>query len=338
MSVPLPLPQERHTQTGRKELENLLRPALVQGKLNHGWILYGPPGAGKATLAYRIARGILDPGAFRSGTGLDTLPDRKDIRLVAAGTHPDLFTASPGSDRKGVFRPKVTVEKIRELTAFFSRTPAQSRGWRVAIIDTADDMTINASNALLAILEEPPENTYLILLSSSPGRLLPTIRSRCRRIALPPLADADIEKLLCTEGYTGNDDDIRLLVKAARGRPGYALYLAAHEGMNAVDLAGQFTQAAIRGESLSRFSDIFSGRGENVQLDIFRAAILDDLGDRVRNGMEGEYFSRKAGALLTAFDAAALAMRQYEQANLDCHVLTHMLEHAIRPPFAAEAE
>ncbi|MEQ1929656.1 MAG: AAA family ATPase, partial [Parvularculaceae bacterium] len=192
-------PHERERTVGRAEIEADLRSALEAGRLSNGWMVAGPKGAGKATLAYRLARGILDPGGLASEGGLFMDPKARTFRLVAARGHPDLFVAEKSFDDKNErYATEITVETIRELSSFLSKTAAFG-GWRVAIVDAADELNRNAANALLKSLEEPPQRTLVLLVANEPGRLLPTIRSRCRRIDLKPLPDAEIASLLSAE-------------------------------------------------------------------------------------------------------------------------------------------
>src|SRR5581483_7887541 len=166
------------------------------GRLPHAVLLGGPRGIGKATFAFRLARFVLArssaaelaaPALFVApegpAAGLVIPPDSGTFRRVAAGGHADLLTVERAYDpRRRRLRSEIVVDDTREIAAFLRLTPAEG-GWRVVVVDGADEMNRNAANALLKILEEPPRQTLLILVAHSPGRLLPTIRSRCRRLA-----------------------------------------------------------------------------------------------------------------------------------------------------------
>ncbi|NWG71701.1 MAG: DNA polymerase III subunit delta', partial [Parvularculaceae bacterium] len=236
-------PHERHSITGRAEVEGALRAMLDAGSLSHGWLIAGPKGAGKATLAYRVARALLDPGSL-GPTGLDMAPDARGFRLIAARGHPDLFVAEKQFDEKNDrYASEITVETIRELSAFLSKTASQG-GWRVAIVDTADELNRNAANALLKSLEEPPQKSVILLLADQVGRLLPTIRSRCRRIDLKPVPNDEVVGLLMSEvGLDGAA--ARAVAGIAKGRPGHALTLAAGEGTEAAALAEEFLKLSL---------------------------------------------------------------------------------------------
>ena len=162
----------------------------------HAWLIGGAQGIGKATLAYRMARFVLahrDPraaGVQRAATlGVD--PTEPAARLVAAGAHGGLLVLERTLNDKGVMRTVITVDETRETIPFFGSTAAVE-GWRVCIVDTVDELNPNAANALLKILEEPPQRSLFLLVSHAPARVLPTILSRCRRLGLRPLATDDV--------------------------------------------------------------------------------------------------------------------------------------------------
>ncbi|NNL87745.1 MAG: DNA polymerase III subunit delta', partial [Marinicaulis sp.] len=222
-------PRERQTQIGRAEIEQKLRQTMADGALSSGWIIGGPKGAGKATLAYRIARGLLDPGALKDDRSFDASKTSQGVNLIANAAHPDLFILEREWDeKKSKYKTEISVDSVRELISFMNRTAAFA-GARVAIVDTADDLNRNGANALLKILEEPPKNSVILLLSSTPGRLLATIRSRCKTIELRPVVDELVADLVQSETNV-NKDDARTIAAHAGGRPGYALTLAMEEG------------------------------------------------------------------------------------------------------------
>src|SRR5258708_4505952 len=194
-------PWRRDRLLGHEAAEKTMLAAYRSGRLHHAWLLAGPRGIGKATLAWRFARFLLsgegEGGLFGGGPeSLDLAADALGRALVDARSHPDLFhlrrTLNPDTGR---MRAEIAVDDVRELGAFMHMTPAMGK-WRVAIVDAADEMNRNSANAVLKILEEPPPNAVLLMVAHMPGRLLPTIRSRCRRLALQPLADEVVMRLL----------------------------------------------------------------------------------------------------------------------------------------------
>ncbi len=170
---------------GQDAAEAALLTAYASGRMPHGWMLTGPPGIGKATLAFRFARFVLSGG----GSSLATDPSSPVFRRVAAGGHPDLLTIARGEERE------LGVGAIRRIDPFLRLTGAEGT-WRVAIVDDADSMNRSAANALLKILEEPPAGALIVIVCANPGRLPATIRSRCRCLALRLLPAATVEAAL----------------------------------------------------------------------------------------------------------------------------------------------
>ncbi|KXV38641.1 DNA polymerase III subunit delta' [Gluconobacter japonicus] len=200
----------RHTfePRGHEEAENVFRTALASGRLHHAWLISGPAGIGKATLAFRLARLLLN--------GED--PDSPAGRRITAATHGDLLEISRAVDeKKGRLRGEITAADVRPVQSFLHHTATEG-GWRVVIVDGAEFLNRFAANALLKILEEPPPRAILLLTTASPGKLLPTIRSRCRALALSPVSDHDMRAIL-------PDVPEDVLVRA-HGSPGRALFLA----------------------------------------------------------------------------------------------------------------
>jgi DNA polymerase III subunit delta' len=192
----LPRPRDTTVLFGHDAAERAFLSACHSGRLPHAWLIGGEPGIGKATLAYRIARFVLahpDLSQLRAAATLALDPDHRTTRRIAVGAHPDLLVLERTvSETTGKLRTVITVDQVRRLSTFFGSTAGEG-GWRVCIVDSADELKYpEGSNALLKMLEEPPPRSLFLLVSHAPGRLLPTIRSRCRRLMLRPLAQADV--------------------------------------------------------------------------------------------------------------------------------------------------
>lgn len=248
-----PHPRGTFAFVGHEAEEKALADALAGGRMHHAWLLAGPKGLGKATLAYRFARAAL--GAKRIGPRpLDVDPEDVIARRVTALSHPDLFVLRRGLNERGKPRREITVDDARELGHFFSLAPSEG-GMRVAIIDAVDDLNRNAANAILKTLEEPPSRSVLLLVCHAPGAALATIRSRCRRLALRPLSDVLVRAAL---GPTADE----ALVGLGKGRPGRAIALAA-QGVDAAAIQLDRAQASIaRGEAgpvLNKLYDKMAG-------------------------------------------------------------------------------
>jgi DNA polymerase-3 subunit delta' len=296
-------PHQRETTIGRNEVEAGLRRALTTGQLSNGWMIAGPKGSGKASLAYRLARALLEPGAL-IGETLEMGPEARAFRQVAAQGHPDLFVAERSFDDKNDrYAAEITVETIRELTSFLSKT-AGTGGWRVAIVDSADELNRNAANALLKSLEEPPHKAAVLLVCNQPGALLATIRSRCRRIDLRPLPDAEIVTLLKAEARL-DQPAAEAIAAVARGRPGYALALAAGEGAEAASLADDFLKLCLAQRDAGALGPAFAGKAGAEKWEIFIEIVLQRVADAARRGARG---SGEGG--LNAIAPAALVEAQ----------------------------
>jgi DNA polymerase-3 subunit delta' len=214
-------PRTNPNLVGQEVAEQAFLGAWRSGRVPHAWLISGPRGVGKATFAFRVARFVLAGGA---GDGLAIPADHPTARRIAAGSHGDLMVLQPGmihpTTRKET--QEIVVGHVRELVEFLTRTSAEG-GWRVALVDSAETMNPNATNALLKILEEPPAQCLLLLTTSVPGALLPTIRSRCHQLKMPPLSADAIARLLAR--YRPGAD-ARALAALAEGSIGRALEIA----------------------------------------------------------------------------------------------------------------
>jgi DNA polymerase-3 subunit delta' len=189
-----PHPRETRDLVGQQAAEEALARAFAGGRMHHAWLFAGRAGIGKATLAYRLARHVLARPGERdpAGRSLAVPPTSPAARQVAALAHPGLLVLRRPYDlQKKRLITVISVDEVRRLRAFLGHT-AEAGGWRVVVVDSADELNPNAANALLKSLEEPPPRALFLLVSAQPSRLLATIRSRCRRLDLAPLAAQDL--------------------------------------------------------------------------------------------------------------------------------------------------
>lgn len=223
-------PRETADLFGHREAETALLNAYRSGRIAHAWLVGGAQGIGKATLAYRMARFVLanpDPSSAsvqRAETlGIDV--EHPVARQVTSGAHGGLLVLERGLNDRGVMRTVITVDDTRETISFFGSTAAVD-GWRICIVDTVDELNPNAANALLKILEEPPQRSLFLLVSHSPARALPTILSRCRKLPLRPLATDDVVRAATrAAGIAAGDPALAEAADVAEGSVSRALTL-----------------------------------------------------------------------------------------------------------------
>lgn len=215
------------TLIGQERAVTAFREALAGGHLHHAWLLAGPRGVGKGRFARDAALRLLaDAAGPRVDLpGLDTPSDHRIARLMEAGSHPDFKLLERELNDKGVLRRNITVDQVRKLRPLFDMAPALSP-WRAVIIDSIDELEPSAANALLKLLEEPPGQSLFLLVSHAPGRLLPTIRSRCRQLDFGPLPDAALDQILLAEAPKLDAPTRQRLITFAGGSASRALAYA----------------------------------------------------------------------------------------------------------------
>jgi DNA polymerase-3 subunit delta' len=289
-----PDPRANPILIGHDAAETMLAGAMRSGRMHHAWLITGARGIGKATLAFRFARRLLAGVAPGDTLALDA--GNPVFRRVAAGSHADLLTVEREWDpKKRRLRGEIVVEDVRGIADFLRLTPAEG-GWRVVVVDGAEELNRQAANALLKVLEEPPDRAVLLLVCAAAGRLLPTIRSRCRRLRLSPLADPDLSRLLATMLPDIAPDQRGRLVSLAEGSPGRALQLAEAGGIGIAETVEKLLEAVpgldadaamLRGhaiaDALGRDEDVFSSF-----MELLRAAIAAAVRDAARGRADPE--------------------------------------------------
>ncbi|HEY2661958.1 MAG TPA: DNA polymerase III subunit delta' [Caulobacteraceae bacterium] len=295
-------------------VEGAFLDALARGRLHHAWLLCGPEGVGKATFAYRAARRLMgarpDPAHGPLGSVFEDIVSRQ----IAARSHPDLMVLERvGED--GKLRKVIPVDDARRLPEFFSKAPASSP-YRVAIIDAVDDMNANAANALLKTLEEPPERGVLFLVSHAPGGLLPTIRSRCRRLRFDAWSEADAAQFL-TDKTGASDEDALRLAAMARGAPGRALELAGRDAIALDRVAREILHQLPEADPVPLLSltDSFRGAEGALRFELLFERLAEQVHERALAA--AEQGGAPSDRWFSVWDRLVRLPQQVEAVNLD---------------------
>jgi DNA polymerase III subunit delta' len=285
--------------------------AWASRKLHHAWLLAGPKGVGKATFALAAARRVLaeaaGPPFDLPGTGTDD--GHPIVKLVEAGSHPDMrWLERQLNEKTGNLNRNIKVEQIRELGEFMGLTAALSP-WRVVVIDTVDELESSGANALLKILEEPPANTLFFLVSHAPGRLVPTIRSRCRRLDFTSLDDDAMTSVLEAHAPEISATERRRIIAMSFGSAGRALAFA---GLGLAKLEEAAIAILRDGDPTNaRRADLAQELGKKGAADRYAAflELAPSLIAREARSLSGNRLERALDAYARARELAAIAPR-----------------------------
>lgn len=294
-----PHPRMTERLYGHAAAERALAAVFASGRLHHGWLIAGPPGIGKATLAYRFARHILAEPSERQADTLEIAGDTRASRQVTALSHPSLLVVRRGWDPKTKrFPASIPVDEVRRLKAFLGRT-AEADAWRVVIVDSADDLNVNAANALLKSLEEPPPRTVFLLVSSAPGRLLVTIRSRVTTLELQALDEAPLRQAVA-QAFAASDEaigaaapagsDWERLARLAGGSVRRLLALHGAKGLVLHDKIAALLAGlpAVDWGAVHALADELSGQAADPRYELFFELLMDALARLVSAQARGE--------------------------------------------------
>ncbi|GAA0770209.1 DNA polymerase III subunit delta' [Roseibium denhamense] len=287
----LPLPHEQDQVIGHARAEAVLLNAYRSERLHHAWILGGPKGIGKATLAFRFAKFVIShpdrfSGDVLAAQSLDVPGDHPVARQVRAGGHPNiLHLRRPWDEKNKRFKADLPVDEVRRTVSFFGTT-ASAGAWRVCIVDAADDMNASSANALLKILEEPPERCIFLVLSHAPGRLLPTIRSRCRCLDMDALTAEDIKNGIRQLAPQAPEDEraLQQISAAADGSLRSAFMLLAGDGLtiaSGVQALADAGPAADLGK-VHALADLVAARGQTDNWESFQHLVANWLHVKMR--------------------------------------------------------
>ena len=288
---------------GHAQAEAFLAQGYRSGKGHHAILIEGEEGIGKATLAFRFANHVLSYPTPETAPEMMSDPDTNSLvsRQVSSGaSHNLLHLTKPVDEKTGKVKSAITVDEVRRAGHFFSQT-AGGGSWRIVIIDAADDLNRNAANAILKILEEPPKRSLFLVLSHAPGRLLPTIRSRCQPLRLSPLDHEDMHRSLAHLGIGFRDaKQEEGVLNLAGGSVARALKLVNYGGLDIIEafdnVLASSGPSARRG--MQKLADVLSAKDSDAAFGFFTDHIGDYLMQQARNaamngdGAEADRFAR----------------------------------------------
>ncbi len=304
---------------GAEDLQRMFLDVLAQGRLHHAWLIGGPDSCGKATFAYQVSKFLLThqlnvDGAASQVQDLSVSADSPAAAKISVGSHPDLLLLSRRWDAdKKRMTAGIPVDDVRRLTQFLGSTAGEG-GWRIVIVDKVEDMAPAAANALLKSLEEPPSNCLFLLISDNIQRLLPTIRSRCRKAQLPKLGEQEMVTVLADKLDDFDPAEFALIEALANGRARYAMdLLASDHGDLRHDMQARLEEPAGDAKNLHALADALCLRGRDALFEEFLERARLFVHDRAKSA------AGKGGSnpWIEVWDALDRQQRETETYNLD---------------------
>ncbi len=318
-----PHPRETFKLVGHAEAERALLDALKSNRLPHAYIIGGEPGIGKATLAWRLARFVLahpDPAAARAAQDLAVEPDHVVARKIAALSHGNIFLLRrEWNEKTRRHFSEIRVDDVRQATQMFQRS-AGGEGYRICIVDSADDLNRSAANALLKLVEEPPPRSLFLIVAHRPGLVLPTLRSRCRTLLLRPLSVSEIVTVIEGVGEPWTDLEpgaLRNAAERAQGSVSAALRLLMDDGLERDRQISRLLDnlPALDWRAVHALADQAAGRDNEAEFDRLMASIIAWIDTRLHS--EAARGAGRLAPLAEVWEKAAEAAREAEVMNLD---------------------
>ncbi len=318
----IPTPSECTRLVGHDSAMKKLTHVYASGKMHHAWLISGPRGIGKASLAFCFAKHIFSQPNQTSAPELydaATIPDTIN-RQVSQGAHPELLHLTrPWDPKAKKFKTQLTIEEVRRTKSFYGMT-AGAGGWRITVVDCADDMNANAANALLKILEEPPKRSVFFVLTHAAGSLLPTIRSRCQMLSLQPLSAQSINTVLDQLKVLASEADRDRASRLSEGSVRRAIQLIHGDVMKDYNTFEKLmeTQATGNGTDwgvVHKIADNISRKGREQELGLFLDLVMGWIGKQARHNKRAALSELASWA--EVWEKASHSIAQAEAFNLD---------------------
>lgn len=305
-----PHPLLGHDEALRQAVE-----AFDSGRMHHAWLIAGMEGIGKATLARQIAAHVFS--SVQNPLGRPDLRHRIE-KSIAGEAHPDCLILHRAADEKtGELRKVIIVDDALKIGAFLRRT-ATHGGWRVVIIDEAHTLNRHAQNAILKILEEPPSQALILMTATTPGALLPTIRSRCRVLHLSPLDVGHLKSVLMREQPDLSTDDMERLIALSNGSAGFALQILRSGALPLYDeLLAILAEPAADIARLHRLADQISRKADSESFEVVTALLLDRLREAIREVALAGHGRAQIESHMQRWDKVRGILAAADSANLD---------------------